>query len=295
MLVVTHNGVFHADEIFSLAMLKVIFEDINIIRTRDMEVINNGDIVVDVGGIYDTKNLRFDHHQRGFEFKRDGNEVKYSSFGLTFEHFHKELFKKLNIKEKHFERIFYSVDKELVQQIDAHDNGELEVKSCNKNNGEYIAVNTLSNAISVFNSLNNEGFYKAIEFAQIILTQSIYRSYEFIEAEEYIAEQYKNSTDERILVLEKFYPFQSVINKLEFNEICFVIFPDKVNGWRVQTVKDGFKNKVDLPKEWGGLEKDELKAVSNIEDIIFCHKGLFIAGAESKESALKIANISLLG
>jgi uncharacterized UPF0160 family protein len=65
--IVTHNGIFHADEVLGVISLKKKLDKYNIksklIRTRDPKVIESSDIAIDVGGIYDPDNLRFDHHQ----------------------------------------------------------------------------------------------------------------------------------------------------------------------------------------------------------------------------------------
>ena len=53
-IVVTHNGTFHADDIFSAATLSILLDGkIKIIRTRDAEIISKADYVFDVGGEYD--------------------------------------------------------------------------------------------------------------------------------------------------------------------------------------------------------------------------------------------------
>jgi uncharacterized UPF0160 family protein len=64
---VTHNGSFHADEVAAVALLHLYgmidYLELDLIRTREIEIINQADIVLDVGGIHDPANLRFDHHQ----------------------------------------------------------------------------------------------------------------------------------------------------------------------------------------------------------------------------------------
>ena len=61
----THNGAFHADEAFACALLKRLpaFASHSIIRTRDSSVLNQCDVVVDVGGVYEHAEKRYDHHQ----------------------------------------------------------------------------------------------------------------------------------------------------------------------------------------------------------------------------------------
>ena len=64
----THNGAFHVDEILACAMLKKLpeYADSEIIRTRDPKILDECDIVVDVGGVFDPKTHRYDHHQKSF-------------------------------------------------------------------------------------------------------------------------------------------------------------------------------------------------------------------------------------
>ena len=43
--IATHNGTFHADDVFSVAALKYIYPSFKLIRTRDMELISKADVV----------------------------------------------------------------------------------------------------------------------------------------------------------------------------------------------------------------------------------------------------------
>ena len=59
--IVVHSGNFHPDDIFAVAVLRIVLEDkykIKIIRTRDEEIINKADYVVDVGMVYDKEKNR---------------------------------------------------------------------------------------------------------------------------------------------------------------------------------------------------------------------------------------------
>ena len=62
----THNGKFHCDEVLACYMLKVLpeYREATIVRSRDPQVLDECDIVVDVGAVYDHDKLRYDHHQR---------------------------------------------------------------------------------------------------------------------------------------------------------------------------------------------------------------------------------------
>jgi uncharacterized UPF0160 family protein len=50
-------------------------------------VLDNCDVIIDVGGVYEPDNNRFDHHQRGFgEVFGHGYNTKLSSAGALDQH-----------------------------------------------------------------------------------------------------------------------------------------------------------------------------------------------------------------
>src|SRR3989344_9449703 len=95
---ITHDGSFHADDIFAAAAISMMLEkegkSFEIIRTRDPEVINTGNkdekYVFDVGGVYDEEKNLFDHHQKGGAGKGPHN-IDYSSLGLVWKKFGSEI------------------------------------------------------------------------------------------------------------------------------------------------------------------------------------------------------------
>lgn len=282
--VVTHSGVFHADEVFAVAMLKKFFgDDLEIVRTRDASVIKDAQlfedaIVVDVGLYYDPVMSCFDHHQRNFasvSTKRD-NGVPFSSFGLVWDWYaHRYL----------SESVCASVDQWLVQKIDAVDCGVAEKTS------EY----TVSRIISSFNprsseELNaDEQFMLAVNVATQILDRAIARAVDEEIGDEYIKKVVAEQQGYKVLTFDKFYPWQKIVVN-NAPEALFVVFPDVSGTWRIQAVPDSensFGMRKALPEEWV-----EGKPV---EDFIFCHKGLFIAGCKSKESALILAQVAAIG
>jgi uncharacterized UPF0160 family protein len=89
-IVITHNGSFHPDDVFAVATLLIKFGKLKVIRTRDENRFKSADFLVDVGSIYNPKDNRFDHHQKGGAGKRD-NGIKYASFGLVWKKFSKDI------------------------------------------------------------------------------------------------------------------------------------------------------------------------------------------------------------
>ncbi len=281
--IVTHNGNFHADDVFSIAALKQLFPSFKLVRTRDLELIAKADIVLDVGGEYDADAGRFDHHQRGGAGERE-NGIPYSSFGLIWQKYG------LEICEGN-QKVANAVDAGLVSTIDADDCGY----------GERAEGISLSRTISMFNpTWQEEGdfdtcFGEAVEFASRLLTRFIASADAGISAKAIVAKAIDNAEDPRVIVLEKYTPWKKTVHTLS-EDALFMIYPSQTGQWRIQTVPvepGSFDNKKSLPKPWAGLSGEELKDVTGIDDVMFCHNGLFIAGAESFESTMKMASIAL--
>ncbi len=287
--IVAHDGYFHADEIFGVATLILVLGENNteVIRSRENNVIEKGDYVLDVGGIYDADRNRFDHHQTGGAGKRD-NGVEYASFGLVW--------KKFGLQLSGNEKTFQKIDKKLVQGIDLIDNGVnfLETKV------EDIYPYTIGDFFSsLYPSWKEENpdldsiFMKAVSFAKLCLTNEIKKANDKLESEALVLEAYNNAIDKRIIVLDKFYP-ASILK--EFPEPLFVIFPKDKNHWRLRTIRDdenSFDNRKSFPKEWGGKKDEEFEKITGVEGALFCHPGLWMAGAKTKEAVLKLAQIAL--
>lgn len=49
MNVGTHNGTFHADEVLACTILDMLYGPISLVRTRDTTLLEECDVVVDVG------------------------------------------------------------------------------------------------------------------------------------------------------------------------------------------------------------------------------------------------------
>ena len=283
-MIATHDGNFHADDVFSVAALKSIFPSFKLIRTRDLELIGKADIVVDVGGEYDSDTDRFDHHQRGGAGERE-NGIPYSSFGLIWQKYGLEIC-------QGNQDVANAVDAGLVSTIDAIDCGHVKGVS------EGIS---LSQTISMFNPTWQEDshfdtcFDEAVDFASVVLTRFIASANGGISAKAIVAEAIDKAEDPRVIVLEKYTPWKRTVHALS-EEALYMIYPSQTGQWRIQTVPvepGSFEVRKSLPEQWAGLSDNELKELTGIDDAMFCHNGLFIAGAESIESTMKMATIAL--
>ena len=108
MIIATHNGKFHADDVFGVALLTQLFPDAQVVRSRDKEVLDGADIVLDVGGTYDAAARRFDHHQLTSGARPSG--ILYSAFGLLWQHYGLEFC-------GGDERVWGKIDRRLVTAI----------------------------------------------------------------------------------------------------------------------------------------------------------------------------------
>ena len=282
--IATHNGNFHADDVFSIAALKCIFPTFKLIRTRDLALIAKADIVLDVGGEYDPETGRFDHHQRGGAGTRE-NGIPYSSFGLIWQKYGLEIC-------QGNQEVANSVDAGLVSTIDAIDCGHVE--------GVSKGI-SLSHTISMFNPTWQEEisfdtcFDEAVDFASRVLKRFIASADGGISAKGIVAKAIDNAEDPRVIVLEKYTPWKRTVHALS-NEALFMVYPSQSGQWRIQTVPvelGSFEDRKPLPKQWAGLSDDALKEVTGLDDAMFCHNGLFIAGAESFESTMMMASMAL--
>jgi len=282
--IATHNGNFHADDVFSIAALKNVFPSFKLVRTRDLEIIGKADLVIDVGGIYDPETGRFDHHQRGGAGERE-NGIPYSSFGLVWQKYGLEICG----GNQDFAN---SVDSGLVSTIDAIDCGYVKGVS------EGIS---LSQTISMFNPTWQEEshfdtcFDEAVEFASRILTRFIASASGGISAKAIVAKAIEDAEDPRVIVLEQYTPWKRTVHALS-EDALYMVYPSNSGDWRIQTVPvepGSFEDRKSLPKAWAGLSNQELQDATQIDDAMFCHNGLFIAGAASFASTMKMAAMAL--
>lgn len=284
LTVVTHNGNFHADDVFSIAVLKHVYPSFNLVRTRDKALMDSADIVIDVGGQYDPDAGRFDHHQRGGAGERE-NGIPYSSFGLVWQKYGLALC-------DNNQAVADRVDAGLVSTIDAIDCGHVE--------GVQQGI-SLSQTISMYNPTWEESpefdkcFDEAVEFASRMLTRFIASASGSVNAKAIVAKAIESAEDPRVIVLEKYTPWKKTVHILS-SEALYMVYPSHSGQWILQTVPvepGSFEDRKSLPKAWAGLSDEDFQAKTGLDDAVFCHNGLFIAGTKSFESTMKLAEVAL--
>jgi len=286
----THSGKFHADDVMATAILRLLIGDIKVTRTRDEDILKKLDFV------YDIAFGEFDHHQLNKEIRE--NDIPYAACGLVWREFGPRVIQKFNPEFDEFDiiSIFDYVDKNLVQGIDATDNG-IDIKS-------EIKVTSISDITQSFNptwdsaSSKDEAFEEAVQYATAVLKRIISRQVSVVNARSIVNDAFQNRKINEIMVLKNGCPWLQQLLKIDINnEVLFVISPDDNNeDYKILTVKKTvgtFEARKDLLESIWGKSSEEINSIIKIDDAIFCHKAGFIASAKSMESALKIAKLSI--
>lgn len=278
----THSGKFHADDVFSSALLLYLNPQITITRGNQVPEGYDG-IVFDIG------RGQYDHHQRDSRVRENG--VPYAAFGLLWEELGGEILGGT---------LAQRFDEEFVQPLDNNDN-----------TGE---KNELASLIGNFNPVWDEteaadgvteeerdrglsvGFLRAVQVAGLILENKFARYRADARADEKInqvlAMQETQGGDARILVLPEFVPCQK---RLKETDIAFVIFPSNRGGYCIQPQKkpDSMNYKCSFPKQWLGLENEELQVATGLASAGFCHKCGFLMTVGDEADAIRACEISL--
>jgi uncharacterized UPF0160 family protein len=302
--IITHNGGFHADDVFAVTTIKLWLEKnskgngfdkpkTEVIRTRDMEIISKGDFVVDIGGKYNPAKKLFDHHQMGGAGKHKSG-ISYAAFGLVWKEYGQDICGSKEVAEV--------INQRIVQPIDAVDNG---VDLCKLIYSD-VQPYSISDLIGIYNFVPEEkkgetldaNFLEATLLAKSILEKEIETAKVEISEKEYVREVYQQSGDKKIIVLNKNISDNSWGEVLiGYDEPLYVIKPDGGSkNWKVKTVRKNsfsFENRKDFPENWAGKTGDDLSEATGVQGCIFCHSHRFIAVAKTKEGVIELARLAV--
>lgn len=265
----TRSGKFHADDVFSSALLLYLNPEITI--TRGNKVPDDFD-----GIVFDIGRGRYDHHQKDSRIRENG--ISYAAFGLLWEDLGCEILG---------DELAEKFDEAFVQPLDNNDN-----------TGE---KNELASLIGSFNPSwdenggTDEAFFRAVSVAGMILENKFARYLGNERADkriEEVLETRDQTGDSRILVLPEFIPCQK---RLSETEVAFVIFPSNRGGYCIQPQKKEYSlnYKCSFPSEWLGLENEELQKETGLSSATFCHKGGFLMSVGDLSDAIRACQISL--
>lgn len=291
----THSGAFHADDSLGVAMLLALYPEARVVRSRDPEVWATCDALVDVGGEHNPLRNRYDHHQKGFQERRE-NGIPYAGSGLVWRaygiRYVQHVCAWLTVEQAR--KVALDVDARLIQHADAVDSG-VSVPG--------PGAFSLAGIISTMNATwqddhgrDDQRFAEAVSLASAVL-RNLVRD---VVAEHDAAVKVRTApvvAQGRILVLDEArLPFESEVCA-SMPDVLFVVYPDS-QGQQVQVrvvpkELGTFVARANLPETWAGLRDTELAAVTGVADAVFCHNGRFICAARSLAGALHMAELAL--
>ena len=294
MRVATHDGSFHADEVFAIAALSLLDEPLEVVRTRDVEAMAACDLRVDLGFAHDPAAGRFDHHQRDFAEQR-ANGVGFASFGLVWREYGAPVC-------GGDEEVADQVDHVLVQGIDANDVGQTIVAPLI---GDVRPPMTVSDVIAGLNAGWDEDltpeqgrarFDAAVALAAPIIAREVASAASGRKAARLVEQAIASARDPRVIELGENVPWKQVAVP-GAPEALFVIYP-KRQGFGLEAVPrelGSFDNRLDLPEAWAGLDGPDLASLTGVPDALFCHAKRFLAVARSREGIGALAGQALRG
>lgn len=238
----THDGVYHADDVFCISLIQICLkDDVEFVRTRR----ETPYFTFDVG------NGQFDHHHCD-EF-RDGENRQgiFASFGKLW----CTLGRTLDLREE----VWKEIDEQFVQPIDHTDN-----------TGVMNPINFAINATKHRGIGESDGLLIARAMANEILVELIESGLQKSRELDKFYEEYEKSRDSKILHLSRHYTIdRSVYQSLG---IDWITFP--------------FNDEYTLQAVGKEVLREEYRGLQNHGDIIFTHKGGWLAKGKTLEAVL---------
>lgn len=295
-LLVTHSGKFHCDEVFAYVVLRLALglgpDEHRLVRTRDPAVIAQGDVVWDVGSLYDEASNRFDHHQRGAPARDDG--TPFSAAGLVWRRYGSEavgaLLGSKALADAFATAIATEIDDTFVRRIDELDNGVVAERD----------TLGFASLIGDFNpswdAPGGEGqadaaFLQAVAMAEGVLRRRVESLRSRLAAEAIVVAAQAASLDPRILELERGMPWKNAVFAHDL-PVAYAIYPVSNGNWMVDSMPPeagSFDQRIPLPQAWAGLPEAELAAASGVADAVFVHLRRFVGAAKTRTGAMTMA------
>ena len=290
MIVATHPGNFHADDVFAVAALELVHGPLEVVRTRDAERQAAAELRVDVGGRSDPATGDFDHHQKGGAGERSSG-IRYASFGLVWREYGEALAGSAEGAA--------AIDERLVCGVDANDVGQTLVETLFGD----VRPMSVSGVIAALNPSWDEAlapeeedarFRAAVDLARGMLERELAGAAAFGRARDLVAAAIRRAEDPRVIELDSNMPWREAV-VTSAPDALFVVYP-KADGWGSQAVPrelGSFENRRSFPADWRGRSGEELAAATGVEDAIFCHAAGFYASAGSREGIVALVAASI--
>lgn len=280
----THSGEFHADELLATAVLTTELRkfaganryryDIRVYRSRDLNYLNNAcDLVYDIG------NGKYDHHSADQVYYPNG--IPMASCGKILN----DVILDADIAEGLRRKLFYAVE--------ANDNGAPLP--------DYLESSQLA-FVGAFNQRWDEEwtgrqtrdhFNNVLNIVEVIY-ERIYKSVLSDIAAKAQLEKFSTFMhDGKFLILDRYCPYHEYART--HPELIAVVYP-KDHQWMIRmspTFKRKYETRYLFPREWAGLSDSALRDISGVPSIRFCHRALFLTTCNTKEGALEVCKIVL--
>jgi uncharacterized UPF0160 family protein len=298
----THSGYFHSDEVTGFAILREADDgiDTSFVRSRSPTLIEQAEIVFDVGGVYDPGKGRYDHHMPAEHAPKRCDGQLYSSAGLIWRDFGRTALRKMAGRpdagslssdevDANIEELWSRIDHIFIRHIDRVDTGE-----------ERSIPLSYADQIDTFNpnwtedSDTDACFRRAADFAADTLRRVAKRELSHILSGTLVLQAHAAGSDPRILELPRSMPWQGIVHEHDL-PVVYAIY-ERDGDWMIAAMPEtpgGFNQRVPLPKEWAGLRDAEIQRATGIPDAVFVHAARFCGAARSKEGALGMARKAL--
>lgn len=266
-LAFTHGGRFHADDVFSAALLRILRPDIRIYRGFTVPKGFSG-IAFDIGG------GPFDHHDKARQRRENG--AAYASFGLLWREYGHFFLSEAEAKR---------FDEKFIQPLDIDDN-----------NG---TGNTLAGLIGAYNPSWDDqvtdpeaAFEEAVKIAHSLLLHKL-ESLRALERGHALVKKAVAEMKDNIVILPQYVPWKPMTIP---SPAEFVVFPSARGGFSLQCVPKDYNgktgDKIPLPSNWWGRPQEELIQITGVEDILFCHASGFMCTVGSVQGALRLCQLA---
>lgn len=274
--VATHSGPFHADDVLAWSMIRLFLDpDAHLTRTRDPLLIDQADIVFDVGAVFSPEAQRFDHHQNEYS-------GPLSSAGMVLNW--------LESSQRVSDGLAAFLRTNIVNYVDDVDNGRHAPTSsmpCYSN-----LIHSL-NALARPNEDFDTAFIQAGEITKTLLQAMVAQHEALVSATESVLNAMRASEErgDNVLDLGEYVKWKDAYFRHGGAEHIteFAIYPNVDGNWALVAIPpepNSFDKKVALPDTWSGLRDQDLCDAAGVPDAIFCHKNLFLAIFKTKESTL---------
>ena len=240
---VVHGGCFHADDVACIALLKLIYNEVNVVRKFKVDVnTETADYVLDIGRIDKVTDSQviLDHHQEPELI--DDTQVKHCAFSKLVERI-------IDPDDKLFKKYLYST---LVLPIAAQDNGQ---------NGADLGL--LPSPLSFVNAMGlswkdnqklaDNRFNEVVEMAKVVISNIIKNIEDKIEAINEVT--YAISRAEGgVMRLNYYMPWTDVVinHNAGLPKIQLVVFPNNRGEVTVQVVPKkigSFESWIKIPED----------------------------------------------